>query len=516
MKKSIMALVALLYCTLLMSQTEFDALKYVQTDLNGTAKYMSMAGALGALGGDASAIKDNPAGLGIYRNSELTGTINLLIQQTSSDWNGVNTKENLTNIGFDNFSIVIAKPTKLGESGTKGLLSSNFSFSFNRLKNFNRSLTINNMDGGSESSMTDYMGNLTGNISKSDLTYTNDHNPLISTDIPWLSVLAYNAGLIDKSQISWGSTLSGVPETVTPSYKLSEKGYVNEYSVGWAGNLSNFVYLGATANIQSINYSSYSQYNEIFGSGGGMNLIDTITTKGNGLNFKFGAIVSPFKFLRLGFSFHTPTLFILKDNYYSKLNYETLSDTGSVSTPGGISDYQLKSPMQLNASAAYLLGKKAVISFEYDYSIITGSQLMSKTGDKQVFADQNQGIQDKLNDMQTLKIGAEYNISDNFSVRAGFANSNNTTKSDVTKILASNSIRTDPEYFIHKSTNYISAGFGYQKENWFLDCAFQTSTYDETFYSYSGDIGIGLALKPAPANLTTTNNNLILTVGYRF
>ncbi|MFA5046080.1 MAG: outer membrane protein transport protein, partial [Paludibacter sp.] len=439
-----------------------------------------------------------------------------LMQQTSSDWNGVNTKENLTNIGFDNFSIIIAKPTKQGESGTKGLLSSNFSFSFNRLKNFDRSLTIKNMDGGSESSMADYMGNLTANIPESNLTYRNDYDPYISTDIPWLSLLAYNGGLIAKtSNGSWVSKLNN-PETVTPSYKLSEKGYVNEYSAGWAGNLSNFVYFGASANIQSINYSSYSQYSEIFGGGGGIDLIDTIKTSGNGLNFKFGAIVSPFKFLRLGFSFHTPTVFILKDHYYSKLNFETLSDTGSVSTPGGISDYQLKSPMQLNASVAYLLGEKAVISVEYDYSIITGSQLMSKTGDKQVFADQNQGIQDKLNDMQALKIGAEYNISDNFSVRAGFANSNNTIKPDVTKILASNSIRTDPEYFIHKSTNYITAGFGYQKENWFLDCAFQTSTYDEIFYSYSAEIGIGLGLKPTPANLTKTNNNLILTVGYRF
>src|SRR5659263_734808 len=112
MKKIIIALTVILNCSLVMAQTELDVLKYVQTDINGTARYMGMAGALGALGGDASAIKDNPAGLGIYRNSEVTGTLNLLVQQTSSDWNGVNTKENLTDIGVNNFSIVIAKPTK--------------------------------------------------------------------------------------------------------------------------------------------------------------------------------------------------------------------------------------------------------------------------------------------------------------------------------------------------------------------------------------------------------------------
>ncbi len=71
MKKSIMAIAVLFNCTLIMAQTEFDAQKLVQGDINGTARYMSMAGAFGALGGDASSIKDNPAGLGIYRSSEI-------------------------------------------------------------------------------------------------------------------------------------------------------------------------------------------------------------------------------------------------------------------------------------------------------------------------------------------------------------------------------------------------------------------------------------------------------------
>ena len=63
MKKIILALTVFANCTVMMSQTEFDALKYTQKDINGTARYMGMAGAFGALGGDASSIKDNPAGL---------------------------------------------------------------------------------------------------------------------------------------------------------------------------------------------------------------------------------------------------------------------------------------------------------------------------------------------------------------------------------------------------------------------------------------------------------------------
>ena len=52
------------------SQSQLDAFKYSQTELNGTARYLGMGGAFGALGGDISAMNTNPAGLAIYKSSE--------------------------------------------------------------------------------------------------------------------------------------------------------------------------------------------------------------------------------------------------------------------------------------------------------------------------------------------------------------------------------------------------------------------------------------------------------------
>ena len=45
------------------SQSQLDAFKHSQTELNGTARYLGMGGAFGALGGDISAMNTNPAGL---------------------------------------------------------------------------------------------------------------------------------------------------------------------------------------------------------------------------------------------------------------------------------------------------------------------------------------------------------------------------------------------------------------------------------------------------------------------
>ena len=65
-------------------QSVLDVMKYTDRDILGTARYMSMAGSMGALGGDPTAIYDNPAGLGIYRSSELSFTLNATPSVTKS------------------------------------------------------------------------------------------------------------------------------------------------------------------------------------------------------------------------------------------------------------------------------------------------------------------------------------------------------------------------------------------------------------------------------------------------
>ena len=250
MKRYIFSLTLIIFSMNFMAQTEFDALKLVESDINGTARYMSMAGAFGALGGDPSAIKDNPAGLGIFRKSELTGTFNALIQQSGAKWNSTaTTYDDLYKLNANNFAFILAVPTWRSESGAPGLNSSNWSFNYNRLKNFNRSLNIKG--GASSSSMTDYMNYFTQGIPGVDLKYVEDeYEPFDNVNIPWLSILAYEGYLINENGEntgSWSSLLND-GEVVYPSYTLQESGYVDEYSIGWSGNFSNKFFIGASLN----------------------------------------------------------------------------------------------------------------------------------------------------------------------------------------------------------------------------------------------------------------------------
>ena len=77
MKKITYILFSLILSAPLFAQSEIDALRFSQEDIQGTARAMSMGGAFGALGGDQTGVSINPAGIAVYRSSVVMGTLNL-------------------------------------------------------------------------------------------------------------------------------------------------------------------------------------------------------------------------------------------------------------------------------------------------------------------------------------------------------------------------------------------------------------------------------------------------------
>ena len=528
MKKTIFLLAILFNFTFISAQImEMDILKFVQPDINGTARYTSMAGAFGALGGDASAIKDNPAGLGVYRRSDFTATLNILTQSAKATWAGYDGKNHQYNAKFDNLSYVIAYPTWSQKTGLNtGLLYSNFSFSFNRLKNFDRNLIING--GEFEVSMSDYMAHLANNASNSNMSYENDR-------VAWLSVLGYDAYLINEvlnseNKKEWQPELRDGERTI-PTYNLKERGSVDEYSFAWSGNISNRLYLGMSLNLQTIDYLVYSTYNENFVGANDyyFTLRNEFSMSGYGCNVKMGAIYQPADFVRLGLSFQTPTRFLMSDTYNPSIDYSLYSlaldkngkeigmvdgkdirpedNDGRLMT--GFSDYKMKNPMQWNASAAYFFGKKGLLSTEYVYNALGNAMLYDTDNSTDGFERQNNNMNNVLQSMHTIKIGAEYRATDNVSLRAGLATTTTATKQDAVKEMFSNTLRTDSEFFRHTGTNYITAGIGYRERYWYFDFAYMHKQLNESFMPYDTN-----ALEAA--EVTTSNNNFVATFGFRF
>jgi predicted porin len=197
--------------------------------------------------------------------------------------------------------------------------------------------------------------------------------------------------------------------------------------------------------------------------------------------------------------------------------------------PGVPKSFQLQDPVQINASAAYIIGTKGLISVEYDYINYTGTKFLSI--DNQDYTNVNDGMKQTLNDVRTIKIGGEYKLTNNFSLRAGYANTNNGTKADAEKFLDPNTKRVDTEYFLHNSTNYFTLGFGYRESNWFIDFAYMNKVVDETFYAYNTNnlvkelllnattptqVNYARSLAINPASVITSTNNAVITLGFKF
>jgi long-subunit fatty acid transport protein len=129
----------------------------------------------------------------------------------------------------------------------------------------------------------------------------------------------------------------------------------------------------------------------------------------------------------------------------------------------------------------------------------------------------NYDINTMLNDVNTLKLGGEYRINDNLSLRAGYAFKTASEKDKALKNLNLNSVRTDTEFFIdNANTNYFSLGFGYHENNWFIDFAYQKKTYNQTFYPYDYTATKYLIANSKSASVMNSIDNLIATIGLKF
>lgn len=505
----------------LAAQSEFDALKYLQPTIYGTARYSAMAGAFGALGADPSAIKDNPAGLGIYRSNELSATMNVLSQQSQADWNRYSSTDGLFKVGFNQLSYVISSTPSSKFSRSTGIQRSNWAFSYNRLKDFNRQLSAvggNNVS----ASVTDYIAYFTADIPGSDLYETISYDPYNNVSIPWISVAAANAGLIneftydDTGETAYWASLLNDNETVSPEYYMRESGYFDEYSLSWSGNFNNRLFLGASVNIYDMKYQINSEYQEDFSVVGGMSLKNYLSSTSTGVGFRFGGIYIPYDFLRIGASVQSPVVYKSKDINYADVYYNHGgNDFGTIYTPEGDNNFKLQSPLVFNISAALIQGKKGLIGVEYMNSSNNTAKFMDKNNNSFNYRYENDSIGAVFNEQHTIKIGGEYKLTNKFALRAGYAYSMAPVKDRLQKELNPNTNRTDLEYMVPTTTRYITGGIGYRDSDWAFDLAVVNKMYFETFYAYNIN-KVNKNFRMPTADISTTNLSFLATISLRF
>ena len=473
-------------------QNEEDALRYSQTYFGGTARNISMAGAMTAIGGDYSASSQNPASLSRFNKSNFSFTPILEYNQTLTDFYGSKDGQQSMGVKIGNFSYL--KAYKIPKNMSNGWVSMQMGLGYQRINSFKNN--------------TRYSGEIDSSIIHNFINEANGTGTAyIYSYFPFTSGLAYDTYAIDPdSNNTYSTELSG---NSIHNRKITNNGGMGEYSFAISGNYKNKLYLGGTFNINRIKYETNFVHKEDFVEQDNiwLNSIEysgNLTTEGYGVNVKIGAIYLPSDKIRIGLAIHSPTQYKLNDTYGNDMTAYTDDPNYPIKyvkeefKPVGEYDYILRTPAKVNLSFGYIIKKKASIGIEVEYIDYTGSKLKSiKFGDAPYsFIAENNQIKNLYRPRINVKLGGEYRVNPTLYLRGGYAYYSAPYSSQ-------SKVNTTANQF-------ITGGFGLNFGAYYFDFALASRNVTYDYFAYNPD------LKGSKARFNEMNFNFSASIGFRF
>lgn len=529
------------------AQTQYDAARFSGSELNGTARFVGMGGAMSALGADISVIGTNPAGIGLFRSHDLSLSFGFNKNVTNSNLGGTEVKGERTRASFDQLGFVYS--TKIGNK--TDLRYFNIGFNYHKMANFNRQFSSRgNLNGSSLSwQMQDMM--LGTGAYQNQASYDallDAENPYTSSayyGTPFLGSMGVRTGLVDDVTGNDGSFGMMGWNGASGDYYSREEGGINAYDFNLSFNVQDRFYFGATLGVYDVNYSRYSSYYETVlddkgNDNGSFQLNNWFTTDGAGLDLKLGVIVRPMEYspFRIGFAVHTPIWYSLNDRYTATLGTDILAfpekyteNLSDYYAPDAsyLLEYQLATPWKFNVSMGTTFSNVLALDAEYEFANYAKARYKDAGGYD--LAAANGAVDKYLKNVHTFRIGMEAKFTPQFSFRAGY--------NYVTSPIADNSARyvpnlstnkadyiwfdetrTDPEYHNLKARNTLTLGLGYRGKFMYADVAYKYDFYKSDFYMFDdyrfSNDGNSIVSRNSAAAVNHDRHQLLLTLGVKF
>ena len=360
------------------------ALLFSQDDANGTARFTSMAGAFGALGGDISVMNINPAGLAVFNNSSFTGSFNSRNTDITSNYYGTSRNNQDQFFNLSQAGAVLVFDTGKNSDWNKFAIGFNYRITKDFTNNFN------------------VRGN-SGIATFRDFPLDNN-----------MPTIDYNVA--EEQRFFNNST-----------------GELNEMNIAFSSVHKNKLYVGASLNFSDLSFSQRSTLVE-FNNDGDDNTLDANLfqenfTTGAGISLNAGFIYKANEKFRFGLSYQTPTLFtelleesniVNNDGFMGDTEITvsndnvTYNNTSRGNFPSQRFIYRLKTPSKLTASAALIFGKNGLLSIDY----ISKNYNNMKLSDAD-FSNENQFFQNELRNTYSVNIGSEWRF-ERLSLRGGY------------------------------------------------------------------------------------------------
>lgn len=450
---------------------------YSSSDFGGTAKFNSMAGSMGALGGDLSAITINPAGTGVFISGDVSATLSVQNNKNNSNLFGSSFESSYTNTNLGQIGGVVSFDT--GNTSPWKFVNLAFNYSTKNLENYVQT-----------------PGN--SNISEA-VKYLNSSNAEVNDN------LIYSGHAYDRT------------------------GTASNLNVSLGGNYENKIYLGAGLNFKSADFDQSDffqlQLQNLGESAYYQKQYTPYRESSNGFSASVGIIGKINNNIRLGVAVESPTFWNLTRTYteysdYSNgVDYDIYDETRKLTTP-----------MKLTLSGAVVASKNFAINVDYTLGVTKPKYKVEGTPERQL----NDYFSSDYKNTSDLRVGAEYRVA-GLRLRGGYGLEASPFKNS--SILAYNSTGTTGSYTLNSpyigKRETIAGGIGYDFKAFYIDAGIQsiTSTYDNEFYrgvyavtadnSFSvinGEILDDPATynKAIVSKVKNTKTNFFLTVGWKF
>lgn len=484
------------------AQSAYEAFKYGNTMSQSTARGIGIGGALGSIGGDISSITVNPAGIGVYRSSELT--ISPALQFSSMQSQYLNEAANANNSRFVLGSIgYVTTYAPRGEAYKNSKMKAlSLGLTYNRVADFNEKQYFTGLN--SESSITDI-------FSADAIAYG------VNSDIqPPLGFFGYEGFLLydDLSSIP-RHTILDQGGALRQSREKRQIGGINEFGLTIGGNYNEKVLFGIGLNFLNYKYEHNYTFIEEDATGNNNNDFDHLVynddfeSMGLGFNMKFGTTIIPNDNFRIGLAVHTPTWAAFEERAYYNLftNTENLKyDTNQSSTNPNTNvspdypydfNYNLRTPWRAVVSAAAILGKNGFITADYEFTDYTSMKYSGSGGNAAFFQEVNSVIKDYYQGAHSIRLGAEGRINQFFG-RLGVGYMSNP--------------------FTDKTINngeqmHYTAGFGYRSGGFGIDLGYMLLQRKQNEYAYpllASNIPVGIV------EMKQFKNMVALTLSMKF
>ena len=487
MKKFIIAFVVLCICQPLLAQNEVDALRYSWTGIGGTARYVGMGGAFGALGADFSTLSTNPAGIAMYRRSELTFTPGFVNTITSSTYETNRNSENEFVLNVNNLGLVATF-----EPEDVNWIKSSFGVGYNHQANFNQVISISGRN--SRNSIANVY------VEQANGTLYDD----VTNQYPFASGGAWETFIIDpvENEESLYQPAFNPGADKNQILDIERSGSMGEVVLSFGGNFRDKLYMGMTVGIPRVRFEEERTYREIIDDPNSplrsFEQTDELETSGSGVNVKAGLIYRVSPWLRVGAAAHTPTWLTLSDIYSTEFSAQFEDEGGDPDdyiSPAGSFDYRLRTPARFIGSAAFLLGKRGLISADYEY--VDYSQAKLSPYDERVnnyeFELENETIDNLYRSTHNVRVGIEWRVLPPLKIRGG--------------VMYQQSPYVSGEGANNPDVIAVSGGIGYRGTKMHINLSYSRQQVTSNYYMYDSNL-------VSPIENNRGQNQLLATLGW--